>query len=92
MIFADRGTRVRWLHSRIGSDDPGWAGPGIGIITDFESARRGFGPDFGTGSPGPAFQIKLDHNGLSEWVGPDQIEALPELVPAVTNEEHRADA
>jgi len=81
-----RHTRVRWL----GANPEGWAGPGIGKLVDFEKAR----PYFPLGTPGtkdeppkgPAYEIKLEHNRLRQWVGITEVELAPEEPPVLPEE------
>lgn len=71
------GDKVIWLHSRLDSDDQGWAGSGAGAITNYDPARRYFGGPVGSGNPGPAVEITLAHNGMTAWVSPDDV--MPDL-------------
>jgi len=71
--------RIRWNHSRINSDDKGWAGPGIGRALTLDSSRSMFGPRTEKGiAPGPAVLIQFDHNNLQEWVPYGECELLPD--------------
>lgn len=66
---------VTWRHSRIGSDDQGWAGCGRARITNYDENRAFFGPPVGSGNPGKAVEIQLLHNDLKCWVPIEEIEA-----------------
>lgn len=74
----DVGDRVVWNHSRLGSDDEGWAGPGFGKILQLDAARPGFGQQSRQNpqAKGVAALIQLDHNDLRQWVHPNELDAL----------------
>lgn len=61
--------KVRW--TRCGD---GWGAPGIGRVVQVDTNRMHFGPKMGT--PGPALLLRLDHNGLTQWVSPNEIESV----------------
>lgn len=62
------GEHVRWINANPDS----WAGPGIGKVIDTQDKRAFFGPK--KRNLGPAALVKLDHNGLTVWCGPDELE------------------
>lgn len=70
--------RVRW----IGANPDGWAGPGIARIVAFDPRRAHFpGGTKGTKDEpkrGPAYEIKLEHNGLRQWVSVIEVEPVDE--------------
>lgn len=68
--------KVRWL----GANRGGWAGPGVGQILAFEPERLLF-PDGKpatrkTNATGPAYLVKLDHNGMTVWCAAREVEAV----------------
>ena len=68
------GAHVKWTNC----NHEGWAGPGIGRVIAFESNRLGFGEARSRRQAphGPACHVKLDHNGLSVWVEPDELDEV----------------
>lgn len=70
------GARAMWMHSRVGSSDQGWAGPGIATVLGCDEQRRFFGLPVGSGNPGPAVEIRLDHSGERIWVEPSELVEL----------------
>lgn len=72
------GMKMQWAGY---SNPDGWAGKGIGHIVGFESARQGFGDHQEAARrkripQGPAACLKLDHNGLTVWVDPEELEEI----------------
>lgn len=71
------GDRVRWNHSRLGTHDQGWAGPGIARVLQIDPSRAGFGERGRKGvPPGPAVLIELEHNGVKQWLRASEVEPL----------------
>lgn len=64
-------TRVQWTTPKPG----GWAGDGFGTLVNFDMNRAYFGAAKGTGkdTPGPAYEVELDHGNRRVWVAPDEI-------------------
>jgi len=59
--------RVRWTKC-----GEGWGFPGVGRVLQMDPKRMHFGPKMGT--PGPALLLQLDHNGLTQWLSPGEVE------------------
>ena len=66
--------RVCWKPKRKAD----WAGDGRATVIAFEQNRPFFGADSRADkpTPGPAFNIRLDHKGLEQWVPPEELFSL----------------
>lgn len=67
---------VQWMHSRVGSAQQGWAGPGLARVINVQEQRPFFGPPLASGNPGPAVEIQLLHNDMKAWVDPAELVEL----------------
>ncbi len=61
--------RVRYTGAKDGS----WTWPGIARVVQLDGKRQHFGPKMGT--PGPALLLSFEHNGLTLWARPEEVEA-----------------
>ncbi len=76
----DVGSRVVWNHSRLGSDDEGWSGPGFARIVQYELDRPGFGAQSKSNpqARGMGVLIQLEHNEIRQWVRLFELEEAEE--------------
>lgn len=80
------GDIVQWNHSRVDSDDPGWAGNGAVRILGYDEKRAFFGGPVGSGNPGPAVHVEIadaTRQQLTVWVPPGELAPMNHAAPAL---------
>jgi hypothetical protein len=71
------GDRVRWTQGHEGT----WGWPGLAKIVSYDPNRKYFEGNRvpkGEVCHGPACQIVLEHNSLSAWVSPLELDEIQE--------------